>query len=90
MSKCKPKVFISYSWDKEEHKEFIKEFSNKLKLNDIDSIIDADIPLTPDEGWIQWMKNQVNNSNYVILVFTQLYYDRFSKNVKPNEGRGVQ
>ncbi len=90
MSKSKPKVFISYSWDNEEHKEFIKEFSNKLKLNDIDSIIDADIPLTPDEGWIQWMKNQVNNSNYVILVFTQLYYDRFSKNVKPNEGRGVQ
>lgn len=90
MYQSPPKVFISYSWDNEEHKELIKNFSNKLKSKNINSIIDADIPLTPDEGWIQWMKQQINEADYVILVFTQTYFERFTKNIEPTEGLGVQ
>lgn len=90
MAQFSPKVFISYSWDDENHKTLIKNFSKKLKANNINSVIDADIPLTPKAGWIQWMKQQINESDYVILVFTQIYFDRFTKNVEPTEGLGVQ
>ncbi len=86
----KPKVFISYSWDSEEHKNLIKKFSDDLKQTNIDSIIDSDIALTPNAGWTQWMKKEIEKADYVILVFTPIYFNRFENNVEPTEGKGVQ
>ncbi len=90
MNQSLPKVFISYSWENDTHKELIKNFSDNLKLKDINSIIDADIPLTPEGGWIRWMKKQIIEADYVILIFTQTYFNCFTGNVEPTEGHGVQ
>jgi hypothetical protein len=35
-----PKVFISYSWDNEEHKKWVKNLCDNLRMNSIDAIID--------------------------------------------------
>lgn len=81
------KVFISYAHDTEEFSDKVLEFSNKLRENMIDADIDQ-YEECPSEGWPRWMENEIDNSDYVIIVCTQLYFNRV-KNYKSGEGKGV-
>ncbi|ENZ01264.1 hypothetical protein HMPREF1092_01972 [Clostridium thermobutyricum] len=82
-----PKVFISYAHDTEQFSDKVLEFSNKLRENNIDANIDQ-YEECPSEGWPRWMENQIEDSDYVIIVCTELYYNRI-KNFKTKEGKGV-
>lgn len=82
-----PKVFISYAHDTEEFSDKILEFSNRLRKNNIDANIDQ-YEECPPEGWPRWMESEIENSDYVIIVCTQRYYDRIM-NYKSGEGKGV-
>ncbi|MGG5462887.1 toll/interleukin-1 receptor domain-containing protein [Clostridium sp. B9] len=82
-----PKVFISYAHDTESFSDRILNFSNKLRENNIDANIDQ-YEESPPEGWARWMDNQIEDSDFVIIVCTKLYYDKF-KMFKSTEGRGV-
>lgn len=82
-----PKVFISYAHDTEEFADKVLEFSNKLRENMIDANIDQ-YEESPSEGWPRWMENQIDNSDYVLIVCTQLYFDKV-KNFNSGEGKGV-
>lgn len=82
-----PKVFISYAHDTEQFADKVLEFSNELRRNNIDANIDQ-YEECPSEGWPRWMDNQIENSDYVLIVCTQLYYDRVM-NFKSGEGKGV-
>lgn len=83
-----PKVFISYAHDTEQFADKVLEFSNTLREHhNIDAIIDQ-YEESPPEGWPRWMDNQIENSDYVLIVCTQLYYDRVM-NFKSGEGKGV-
>lgn len=82
-----PKVFISYAHDTEEFADKVLEFSNKLRKRNIDANIDQ-YEESPPEGWARWMDNQIENSDYVLIICTQLYYDRVM-NFKSGQGKGV-
>lgn len=82
-----PKVFISYAHDTEQFSDKVLEFSNKLRKNNIDANIDQ-YEESPPEGWPRWMDNQIEDSDYVIIVCTELYYNRI-KNFETKEGKGV-
>lgn len=81
---CK-KVFISYAWEDVTFSEKILKLSNKLRENGIDAIIDQ-YEENPDLGWPMWMENQIENSDYVLVVSTKTYFDKF-KQLK--NGKGV-
>ncbi len=80
---CK-KVFISYAWEDSSFSEKILEFSNKLRKNGIDAIIDQ-YEENPDMGWPLWMENQIENSDFVLVVSTKTYFEKF-KQVKSGKG----
>lgn len=82
-----PKVFISYAHDTEQFADKILNFSNTLRENIIDANIDQ-YEECPAEGWPRWMENQIDNADYVLVVCTDLYYNRV-KNYKSGEGKGV-
>jgi hypothetical protein len=82
-----PKVFISYAHDTEKFADKVLEFSNNLRKNNIDSNIDQ-YEECPPEGWPRWMENEIDNSDYVLIVCTQLYFDRV-KNYTSRQGKGV-
>lgn len=74
-----PKVFISYSHDSPEHADFVLQFSDRLRQDGIDSIIDQYAPF-PAEGWPMWMEKQIKEADFVLLICTAIY----------NSGSGVR
>lgn len=75
-----PKVFISYSYDNDEHKSWVYDFAYKLRDNGVDVIFDqfetrlgSDLPLFMEQG--------LSKSNRVICICSDLY------NQKANSGK---
>ncbi|NEZ64372.1 TIR domain-containing protein [Leptolyngbyaceae cyanobacterium CCMR0082] len=85
----KPKtVFISYSHDSEVHKERVLELANRLCEHGIDANLDQ-YEESPPEGWQRWMLNQVESSDYVLVICSETYNRRFRAKEEVGRGRGV-
>jgi hypothetical protein len=80
------RVFISYSHDSDEHSERVLALAERLRAKGVETWIDQYVP-DPNEGWINWMRNQVELANRVLLVFTKVYQRRFEG--KEEEGIGL-
>lgn len=75
MEENNPKVFISYSHDSKEHQDRVLELSNTLRNEGIDCTLDQ-YEDSPPEGWPKWMDRNVKNSDFVLVVCTETYYNR--------------
>ena len=73
MEKTTPKVLITYSHESKEHQDKVLEFSNKLRVEGVDAILDQ-YEDSPPEGWPKWMDRNIKNSDFVIIVCTEKYY----------------
>ncbi|MEO5975961.1 MAG: SEFIR domain-containing protein, partial [Chryseolinea sp.] len=76
------KVFISYAHNSEQHKDIILKYSNELiNPGGLDCWIDRYVEdaIIPD-GWPNWMRKKVNESDFVIVVCCPTYHARFEKN----------
>lgn len=82
-----PIVFISYTHDSEEHLDKVLEFSNKLRSEGIDAVLDQ-YEDSPPEGWPRWMDRQIRNADYVIMICTPLYFKRVMGEEDPGIGLG--
>lgn len=83
-----PKVYISYSHDSPEHRERVLRFANRLREDGIDCTIDQ-YESSPPEGWRAWSERQVMDSDFVLIVFTEVYSHRFSGEEAPGKGQGA-
>lgn len=81
-----PKVFISYSHQNAEYENQILEFANHLRADGIDANIDL-YEESPAEGWPRWMENQINNSDFVLVINSKSYFDKCYSEV--NKGKGI-
>ena len=75
MEENNPKVFISYSHDSREHLDRVLKLSDKLRNEGIDCILDQ-YEDSPPEGWPKWMDRNVKNSDFILVVCTETYYNR--------------
>lgn len=92
-TKVPTKVFISYSWDSEDHKERVLALANTLRNSegietDIDQYIRAKAPFTPAQGWDLWMEKRIEWAEFVLIVCTETYKRRFRGDEEPGIGRG--
>ncbi|HEU0015980.1 MAG TPA: GDSL-type esterase/lipase family protein [Longimicrobium sp.] len=83
-----PRVFISYSWDDEEHKQRVLELAQRLRRDGVDAWLDR-FTSFPTEGWPRWMQRQVQAARFVLCVLTPNYGRRFHGDTPPDEGRGA-
>jgi hypothetical protein len=72
-----PKVFISYSHDSEEHRDLVLSFTDRLRKDGVDCIIDQYEP-SPPEGWSRWAINQIEKAKFVLVVCTNRYSQLFT------------
>ena len=84
-----PKVFISYSHDSKEHAERVLSLSDRLRRDGVDSQIDQ-YELSPPEGWPRWMVNKVEWADFVLVVCTKTYHERFRGKAPVGQGKGVK
>ncbi|WGF37760.1 MULTISPECIES: toll/interleukin-1 receptor domain-containing protein [Lysinibacillus] len=82
-----PVVFISYTHDSDEHLDRVLEFSNKLRAEGIDAVLDQ-YEESPPEGWPRWMDRQIRRADYVIMICTPLYFKRVMGEEKQGVGLG--
>ena len=67
-----PKVFISYSHDSDEHREWVLRFSTKLRQNGVDVILDR-WDLGAGDDMTLFMEKGVRDSDRVLVICTDAY-----------------
>ena len=67
-----PKAFISYSWDSEDHKTWVREFAQRLVNNGVDARLDQ-WHVIPGQSLTQFMEKEAHESDYIIVICTQNY-----------------
>lgn len=72
-----PVVFISYSWDDEEHKEWVLKFSADLRTNGIITILDRYF-LKPGSNSSVFMEQSIEKAEKVLIIFTEKYKEKAS------------
>jgi len=67
-----PKVFISYSWDDENHKTWVLNFASRLRENGIEVILDR-YELQAGKNIPHFMEQALEKSDKVLVIFTENY-----------------
>ena len=75
------KIFISYSWDNDEHKKWVKKLATDLRKNGVDVILDQ-WDLRAGEESTHFMEDSVTNSERVLIILTNNYRDRCNNRIK--------
>jgi hypothetical protein len=85
-----PKVFISYSWEVDSHLDLVLNLCQKLRSNGIDCKIDQ-FEQRPKEGWRDWMMNQIDSAEYVLIACSEPYYRAYRKlqDTESLTGKGI-
>lgn len=76
-----PKVFISYSHDTQEHKDWVLKLASDLRNNEIDASIDQ-WDLVPGQDLASFMHDGIASADRVLLICTESYVK------KSDEGAG--
>lgn len=79
-------VFISYSWESDDIKKFVRWFATFLEKYDINSKLDV-FEVFPGSDLQEYMKAGLNNSNYVICICTESYKEKMTNS---NTGVGTE
>lgn len=80
-----PKVFISYSHQDASYENKILDFANHLRSEGIDANVDL-YEESPVEGWPRWMENQINESDFVLIVNSKSYYEKCYSDDQKSKG----
>ncbi|HEX9959776.1 MAG TPA: toll/interleukin-1 receptor domain-containing protein, partial [Pyrinomonadaceae bacterium] len=64
-----PKAFISYSWDNDDHRNWVRELASRLRHEGIDVMLDQ-WHLAPGDPLPEFMERAVRENDFVILVCT--------------------
>ncbi len=89
MSTPSPKIFISYSHDSPAHRERVRSLADRLRSEGVDCTIDQYVE-APPEPWPQWMQSQIEDADFVLVVFTATYLRRATGKERPGAGHGVR
>ncbi len=68
-----PKVLILFSHDSQEHVNRVMQFSDNLLADGV--FVDLDqFHMTPESGWENWLINQIESSDQVLLICAPILY----------------
>jgi hypothetical protein len=70
-----PKVFISYSWDDEGHKQWVRDFAARLRADGVEAIIDQ-WAVVPGDRLPHFMEKAIRENSYVLIVCTPKYKEK--------------
>ena len=70
-----PKTFISYSWDDDAHKEWVKQLATRLRADGVDVMLDR-WHSAPGDQIPAFMERAVRENDFVIAVCTPRFKER--------------
>lgn len=84
-----PRVFLSYSWDDDQHRDRVLALAHRLRQDGINAWVDRFTQFA-SQGWDAWMRDEIARASFVLCVITKNYADRFLGRTPPGVGRGVK
>lgn len=70
-----PKALFSYSWDSDAHKDWVRQFAERLRLNGVDVRLDQ-WHVAPGQSLTQFMEVEIVTCDYVLIICTPNYYTK--------------
>lgn len=67
-----PRCFISYSWDSQPHREWVRKLAARLRESGVDAILDQ-FHFAPGMDLTKFMEKSVRESDFVLLVCTPTF-----------------
>lgn len=83
------KVFVSYSHDSDAHASKALHLAQQLRSDGLDCSIDQFVHGGPAEGWPRWMQRRIEESDFVLVICTDIYKKRFDGKDHPSQGWGA-
>jgi hypothetical protein len=83
-----PRVFISYTHDGAEHSRRILRLAERLRGDGHDARIDQFVNATPEGGWPAWMEREIDEADFVLVVCTPNYHERYRQEGDHSVGLG--
>lgn len=87
------KVFISYRQTSDTERSRVRDFAEHLRSRGIEVILDQFLldekPAGPDDGWDKWSSDRALQTDHVIIIGSQSWFECFEKNQKPGTGLGA-
>lgn len=85
------RVFISYSHDSDAHRQRVRELADRLVYEGVDCWCDQYVEDgAPERGWPLWMEDNVRAADFVLMVCTELYLNRYEGRELPSRGLGAK
>lgn len=78
MTQTPPRVFVSYSHDSAEHKEWVLNFSTTLRMRGVDVILDQ-WDLRPGGDLPHFMETHLDSSDFILMICTENYVQKADK-----------
>ncbi len=75
-----PTAFISYSWDSEEHKDWVKRLGARLRSDGIDLILD-EWKVAPGDQLPQFIETAIRDSDFVLMICTPKYQEKSDRRI---------
>lgn len=75
-SQQRPRVFLSYSWDSEEHKQWVRDLGARLRGAGVQLSLD-EWEVRPGDQLPHYMERAVRESDFVLCACTRRYKERF-------------
>ncbi len=70
-----PSVFISYSWDDDTHKEWVRKLAKRLRQDGVDVILDR-WATAPGDQLSTFMEKAIRENQFVLIICTPRYKSR--------------
>jgi hypothetical protein len=70
-----PKVFISYSWEDDAHKDWVRDLAARLRQDGIETLLDQ-WHLVPGDQLPRFMETSVRESDFALIICTPRYKQR--------------
>jgi hypothetical protein len=81
------RVFISYTQESQEHNDLAVGIANRLRKIGFQSDIDQ---YHYNEKWPLWMEKSIQESDFVLVICTETYRNRWDANEEEGKGLGAQ
>ena len=62
-----PKVFVSYSWDYDGHRDWVRDLASRLRSDGVDAGLDR-WKLAPGDQQPEFMERAVRENDFVLIV----------------------
>ena len=75
-----PNAFVSYSWDDEPHKAWVRDLSTRLRSDGVNVVLDR-WATAPGDQLPQFMETAVRENDYVLIICTAHYKEKSDKRI---------